>query len=381
MAKYLFEYGWRPLVLTRKCTPQNCDYDPHFIQNIPPEVDVFYIPIGDKPASGFGSLLKKFYTVPFPHNNQNTWIKNTTRFLPEIFSKYNIGVVWATSAPLSAHYLAAYAAKKWHKPWVADFRDVWDQSIFKRVMKPIYIFHENRFIKSASEVITVSQGLADILRKRYKRDVNIIPNGFDPEDLAPMQPRQIPKFRIAYTGSVYLRHRNPKPILDALGVLINSGHISQTDLSFEFYGWDQRQAQTFFSKHRYRRLIRVFDRVDKAKCLEVQRSSAVLLQLAHSEMKGIMTGKIFEYLAARRPILSVPRDRDCVDRLLKETNAGVSCSNVEEIAARLLEWYREWKATGTIVCNAREDEIMKYSRKKQAEELAEILNRAIAKNQ
>ena len=75
---------------------------------------------------------------------------------------------------------------------------------------------------------------------------------------------------------------------------------------------------------------------------KIQIRACNLLHLAHGGQKGIMTGKIFEYLGARRPILFILGDNDCEDALLKEIQAGVICRNTEEAAAQLLRWYRQW---------------------------------------
>jgi hypothetical protein len=72
--------------------------------------------------------------------------------------------------------------------------------------------------------------------------------------------------------------------------------------------------------------------------------------------------------------LCIPGDNDCVDALLQETRAGVICRTAEETAAQILGWYEEWRQTGTILYSALNEEIMKYSREKQAGQLARILD-------
>ena len=72
--------------------------------------------------------------------------------------------------------------------------------------------------------------------------------------------------------------------------------------------------------------------------------------------------------------MCIPGDNDCVDALLKETQAGVICRNAEETASQILRWYQEWQQTGTVSYYARDEQIMKYSREKQAGQLAELLD-------
>ena len=121
-------------------------------------------------------------------------------------------------------------------------------------------------------------------------------------------------------------------------------------------------------------MVHILPRVSFRESIQIQKQACVLLHLAHGGEKGIMTGKIFEYLGARRPVLCIPGDNDCVDALLKETKAGVICRNAEEAAEQLLRWYQQWQQTGNISYDARDEQIMKYSRQKQAGQLAELLD-------
>jgi hypothetical protein len=89
---------------------------------------------------------------------------------------------------------------------------------------------------------------------------------------------------------------------------------------------------------------------------------------------GVVTSKIFTYLAAQRPILAGPRPSDCIKEILKDTNAGAACSTAEDITEVLLKWYQEWKKTGMLKYNGRKEAIMNYSREKQASQLAELLD-------
>jgi hypothetical protein len=101
-----------------------------------------------------------------------------------------------------------------------------------------------------------------------------------------------------------------------------------------------------------------------------------LLLLAHRHDKGLMTSKVFEYLGAGRPILSIPSDGDVIDALLSETGAGASASTAEEVGRILLEYYREWRDGGRVGCRGDSRAIARYTRRSQAARLAEVLAHA-----
>ena len=105
----------------------------------------------------------------------------------------------------------------------------------------------------------------------------------------------------------------------------------------------------------------------------MQQNSTVLLLFTHPHEKGVLTGKVFDYLGAGRPILAVPDDHGDVTALLRRTGAGVTASTVEEITQVLATWYNQWKAGGHIELTRNPDEIQRYSRRNQARRLAGIL--------
>lgn len=101
------------------------------------------------------------------------------------------------------------------------------------------------------------------------------------------------------------------------------------------------------------------------------------------EMKGytgMYTGKIFEYLGAKRTILVAPSLGDVLDRLLEETKAGKSFHSSEEISTYILQKYSEWKENGFIRYEGNDASISFYSREKQSERLLQFIQSVVKKN-
>jgi len=94
--------------------------------------------------------------------------------------------------------------------------------------------------------------------------------------------------------------------------------------------------------------------------------------------KGIYTGKVFEYLGARRPILVIPRTEGVLDELMEETGAGVAASSEEELIMLLAKWYDEFLTTGSLKYRGKEEAISKYTREQQARKLAQVFDRVLA---
>lgn len=298
--------------------------------------------------------------------------------MEDIFRRSAVDVIWASYPPASSQVLAEWASRRFRVPWVADCRDVVNQfydGLVASAIVPIRLFHERRLLRSASGIVTVSRGLADIISRRTGRSARIIPNGFDPDDMAPSGSEPITRFNIVYTGDAVLGSPNFLPLLDGLWECITSGTIAPEHIAVEFYGDRNRERlDRQFRGHPCAHLVRIKGSVPWRKCRKIQRGAAILLQQAFPGRRGIYTSKIFEYLAARRPILAIPADGDCVQELLERTGAGFSCSSAGEIAVRLAGWYREWRETGTVACRGNLEVINEYSRKEQARRLSEILD-------
>ena len=112
--------------------------------------------------------------------------------------------------------------------------------------------------------------------------------------------------------------------------------------------------------------------------LEKERESQILLLLNWDTPNpgelGTCPGKLFEYLAAQRPILTIGGPPPgVVTEILKETESGAHVSNSEDLRQVLLQYYREYKETGIVNYNGRKDKIMKYSHKEMAQKFAKVL--------
>lgn len=83
---------------------------------------------------------------------------------------------------------------------------------------------------------------------------------------------------------------------------------------------------------------------------------------------------MFDYLAARRPILAVPDDHGETAGLLRRTGAGAACTGVEDILRQLVQWHQQWQTGTDATANRNETEIARYSRRVQTQQLARILD-------
>lgn len=387
IVKYLPENGWNPLVVCADYTPERGrDHDVSSIDERIANAVVCRVPRARKrDLSARQQKWQMIRWVMFPLYDSFDWWAGAIRIVPKLAQEYDVAVIWATCEPPAPHAVAAAVHKKLGIPWVADFRDVMGQEAPERkrlhvcIERFMRIRMEIRCIRSASKVITVAEPVADILRTRHGREVICLPNGYDPEMYPCGESSKFRNFSIAYTGKMDYT-RNPIPLLEAIELLLDSHLIDPNEVEILLYGvghdGDDLDRALEIRKHPASSVVRFVPWVSPAEVARAQRESTVLLHLSHPNSKGIMTGKIYEYLGARRPIITIPGDTDGVSALLRRTGAGVSCRTVSEIAAQLRAWYEEWKATRRVRYPGVESEIRKYSGRELAKQLAAVLDAA-----
>lgn len=288
-------------------------------------------------------------------------------------------VVVSTFGPRSSHLIARQMKER--NPallWVADYRDLWSQNHLMG-----YSVHSARSeARSECEVVgradlltVVSDELAEKLRKFLKKPTFVVHNGFDTDDeVAPAGAGRHVK-TIVYTGILYKGTRDPSPLFAAMELLREEGRLRPSDLIVEFYGPPADWLAGLASRYGVGDMVSIKGRVKREVALRCQREAdrLLLLESGEDDAKGVLTGKVFEYLAANRPIVSLGSARNSsIGRLLGECRSGI-CLGLEVAAVKAMlegllfsdrdpEWF-----------NPDRDNISKYTREGQARHLMDLI--------
>jgi glycosyltransferase involved in cell wall biosynthesis len=264
-------------------------------------------------------------------------------------------------------------------PWVADLRDsvVWnaDRRFERRAVqaKEKALQRVVRVIAgSADAVVAVSEPIAEEVRRfEPAGEVRVIPNGCDFDDFAGLEYRGGERFRITHTGSFFGK-RNPRPFLRALA----SSGLEDVVARFagDFRSVDREWVRELGLGDR----LELLPYLPHRRALELQRDSeANLLLLPEAAGRGrvVPSGKIFEYLAAERPILAAVPPDGAAAKLVRETGAGVVVPPDDERAIRdaLLGLHARWRAGHLRNGYLTEEQRRRLSRRTRVGELAELL--------
>jgi glycosyltransferase involved in cell wall biosynthesis len=307
------------------------------------------------------------------------WLKPAIRRAEALLEEERFDAILSSSAPPTNHLIARELKKHHGIPWIADFRDLWTQNHYYRHSRIRRHFEEQLEINTislADTLVTVSKPLANKLMMLHRgKKTYVVTNGYDPHQVNPGRP--LPnKFTISYTGSIYKGRQDPELLLAAIADLISSRSINPSDISLEFYGNIEKWLLQEICRYDLENVAKVFGPISRQESIEKQRCSHLLLLLAWNDPQepGIYSGKLFDYLAARRPILSIGITGGVVDALLRETQAGTHISKLDELKCFLLESYIRYKYDVPLQYNGIDSEIEKYSHLQMAKKFSDILN-------
>jgi glycosyltransferase involved in cell wall biosynthesis len=307
-----------------------------------------------------------------------TWNLTANRAAIRLIRREGIDVVITTSPPASVHLIGALAQRATDATWVADLRDSLVAHPHRRAESRLVRAKEwtaervaRVVAKRADGIVAVSDAIADEARALRPRGVVVtIANGSDFDDFDGLEYRPGERFRLTHTGSFFGK-RDPRPFLTALA---QSGLDVEARFLGDFRSADRAWAEELGLGDR----LKLLPYAPRRESLELQRDSEALLLLipdAAGRGKGVLSGKVFEYLAAERPILAVVPPDGAAAGLIREIGAGVVAApdDVEGIRSALVELEASWRA-GRLNGTPLSDEWrQRLSRRTRAEDYAAFL--------
>ena len=296
------------------------------------------------------SPASRLESVLVPDIAAISWVPFALRRALALQRRAGFDCVITTSPPQSAHFVGA-ALQRRGVPWIAELRDGWSFEP-PRAQWPLRAQRradralEASLLRRASAAVAVTAPIVEDLRARYSIPVRLITNGFDPEDESTGEGAEDlldpERFSLVHTGRMAIARSTPEPLLDALRLLGSTTPELVARLEIVFAGPLSADEAELLGREDVAETVRTVGALERPRALGLQRAADALLVITEgSTRRSVATGKLFEYLAAQRPILVLGNETEAA-RIVADAGAGfaTAAEDPQEIAAalrRLLE--------------------------------------------
>lgn len=407
--KHLRSFGWEPVVYTA-LNGEMPVIDESLQKDVPPDLTVLRTTIwepysiykkfigrkkDDKINASFLSENKKAGLTEkisvwirgnfFIPDARKFWIKPSINYLGHYIKKYGIKHVISSGPPHSMHMIALGLKKEVPAiKWIADFRDPWTNiDFYEKLMlssRADKLHHkmEMEVLKSADLVLSIGESMSQEFLNMYREaggqnthKFKVITNGYDEDDVKKGTVQKDKKFSIAHIGTL-VKDRNPEVLWKVLSKMVKHNAEFERELEIKLVGKIDIFVKEKIAQYGLDKYVNKIDYLPHDEVIFEQQKSRALLLLVNNtkNAKGILTGKFFEYLAAKAPILAIgPVDGDLA-KIMNETGCGLISDFNDEASLEnnILQLFSNTAMPRNDVA------IEKYSRKNLTKELAACLS-------
>lgn len=303
------------------------------------------------PSEGRRGFLSAVSQSVFLPDNKIGWAPFALREARRLHRAWPFDAVFSTAPPYTSHLVGARLARAWGVPLVTDFRDDWlgnPRHVYPTALhRRAHATLERRALRASSLALTINP----VIQRRLKQSagntpVCVLPQGFDPADFEPGAKPSAETFSLAYTGVFYDAQR-PDEFLEACAAFLKARPEARSAFRLDFAGLlsDAARAQIEARGLAGLTTYRGYLPHREATAL-MQRSTALWLTIGRrSGAESISTGKLYDYVGARRPILALVPPGAAQSELNGHGAAFIAApDDVPAIAARVAELYERWES-------------------------------------
>ena len=347
LSKLLPEHGWQPVIYTPE-NPEVVADDPGLLRDVHKDIEVIKRPItepfnlykrftgrstkekvqvgflNEKKQGGwkedFALWVRSNFFIP---DARVWWVSPSVKFLKRYLRENQVDAIITTGPPHSMHLIGLGLKRVLDVKWIADFRDPWTDIDFYAQLKLTRSADakhkrlEGEVLREADKVLTVSWHWAEDLRKLGAPNVEVVTNGYDPDDL-PSPPEPVDDdFSLVHIGSLSPT-RNAPELWKSLKKICDEDPAFAAKFKLRFVGpVDHTIAESVAEAGLGAHLERT-GRVTHEEAMRKMQHARVLLLLVNDtpNLMGILPGKLFEYVSTGRPVLGVGPTEGDVSRVL-----------------------------------------------------------------
>ncbi|WPY99994.1 glycosyltransferase family 4 protein [Christiangramia sp. OXR-203] len=306
------------------------------------------------------------------------WVKPSVNYLKSVLEKEMFDVLITTGPPHSLHLIGLELQKNLNIKWIADFRDPWTEIGYHKKLKLTRSSRqkhkslESEVLNKADHIITTSYTTKAEFESKTTRPIRVITNGFDK-----LQEESITSedFEISHIGSL-LSGRSPDILWKAIAEIVEDDPAFRNKLKIRLAGKISSEVKESIEELGLQKYLQIEGYVSHKEALELQNRASILLllEIDSLETRGIIPGKIFEYFAAKRPILAIGPENWEAGKMVLDTQSGTYLlfGDKEKVKSWIKDQFYQKELQGIKRINS---DISQYHRKELTGELADLINK------
>ncbi len=416
-ARYLPSEGWQPVIYTPE-NPEQLAVDHSLEKEIPEEAEIIKTHITE-PYELYKKFLRrsghgKEAVEVNPVNAQNKslaqkvamwvrgnffrpdprcmWIRPSVKYLKKYLEEHPVDLIVSTGPPQSMHLIGRRLAKETGLPWIADFRDPWTKIFYfkhlsmTRATERWHHKMEKKVLDDATVVVAVSPLVQKEFQEVTKTPVELITNGFDESDYPETNASESAggpdkDFTVTHTG-LFAADGNPTVLWDVLAEKCTEDSDFRKHLKIKLIGkTDIQIIRSIEDAGLKDNLIDLGYQPHEVAVDEQRKASLLILPLRKEpEYKAVLPGKLFEYIASRRPVLGIGQPDGAMAMIMDSTKTGTVLDwNDREAVGRFIDrcWCDHCKGTLTVEGT----DISQFTRRNLTRRMAELFDRIVSGKQ
>jgi glycosyltransferase involved in cell wall biosynthesis len=376
--KFLPHFKWEPAVLTvREECYKECDFltDKSLLKDVKDDLIIYRTKIGKGPAI-LRSLFKRLPT---------RWLGPLFATIGQVIKEEKPSLLYATGDPFFPLLVAPYAKVRYGLNYVIDLRDPWKlakpDEVPTSIKGKLFIVANNILepivINRAAKIIVVSEKMAKEYREAYPKrlaeDFIVIPNGYDPDDYDSIPAVEATDFTITYAGKFLFgkSFRNPSYFFEAIKILRDRG----CKVVFQYIGEENKDINKMVDDCGISSQFQPLGHMSYTDTISYMKGADVLLLIGNGQ-ETEQTGKIFDYLGCKRPVLALASKKGGIADVVKDVEeiTLIENENPSKIADAIFEFYNNRSKKPV-----ERENIAKYLRVDLTGELASVFEDVVIK--
>lgn len=321
-------------------------------------------------------FIRGNFFIPDP---RVTWVKPSVKFLKKYLKEHPVDAIVTNGPPMSMHLIGLKLSRETGLPWLADFRDAWTKIFYYKHLGLTgwadrkHHRLEKEVLDHATRVVSVSPFEQRDFQAMTTNKVHLITNGFDEADYAaPFEGDE--NFNVTLTG-LFSSDGNPVTLWEVLAEKCATDEEFKRSLRIRLVGKTDKEVLDSIEHAGLGENLKYFGYQSHEIAVKEQRNASFLLLCLRKEPEyaAALPGKLFEYLASRRPILGIGQTDGAMAKIVTETSSGVVYDWDE--AKKIRAWVDFcWDEFKDDELKDNKSDISRFSRRGTTKQMAALLN-------